>query len=231
MRKKSDYMILSLLGATGLFAILSVCIVAAGCGNIAGTDTQGTEPGVYTQEPDTSRDDSEEIVESPPYLQVIYAGEGDAAISSEKGKHNTSSENGGDGNGITLSSGNGSWEIRENGEMGTASVYCGVHPLDMNYESATIVLDPEQELHELELNFGVRPDSWEVVSVWKAEDVGNSDAYGEGMKYDSTVDFKDDSHMAAWGGNYIYEIMAVWDRETYGGEAYYCFRTVCGQTE
>lgn len=231
MRKKSDYMILSLLGASGLFAILSVCAVVAGCGNAAAVSIQDTESGTYTQEPDTSRDALEEVVESPPSLEVIYVTESDAAISSEDSENIIPSESGGDGDRIILSFGNGSWEVREDGDMGAAAVYCGAHPLDMNYESATIQLDPEQELHVLELNFGVKPDSWEVVSVWNAEDVGDSDAYEKKMKYDSTVDFKDDNYMAAWEGNYIYEIRAVWDREGYGGEAYYCFSTACGQAE
>lgn len=245
MRKKSDYMILSLLGASGLIPIISVCFIAAGCGNTAGTNIQGTEPdaylqetepGTYAQEPEkesgTREGASEETLEAPPSLEVVYVGDGDAAVPSEKdGNHNTLSENRVNGNSITLSFGNGSWETREDGDMGVAAVYCGAHPLDMNYESVTIQLDPEQSLHVLELNFEVKPDSWEVVSVWRAEDAGDTDAYENGMTYDSTVDFKDDSYMAAWAGDYIYEIKAVWDRETYGGEAYYCFRAVCSQTE
>lgn len=209
MRKKINYMILSLLGVSGLISIISVCVIAAGCGTIAGTKIQETEEttvGGNTKE-------TEETVEKPPSLEVIY------------------SENGEKENSITLSSGDASWEVRRDGDMAESTVYCGVHPLDMDFESATISLDPEQSMHVLELNFEVEPDSWEVVSVWKAEDEGSTDSYENGMRYDSTADFKDDSHMEAWAGDYIYEIKAVWDRETYGGEAHYSFMTVCDQIE
>lgn len=234
MRKKIDYMILSLLGASGLIAILSVCFLAAGCGNTAGNNKAGTEPAAYIPETEfqNSRGALEETMTGPPSLEVIYMGEGDTAVLPENNNdHSISSDNGTAGNRITLSFGNGNWEVRKDGDMTEAAIYCGAHPLDMDYEEATILLDPEQSLHVLELEFGVKPDFWEVVSMWNAEDAGNTDAYDNGMRYDVTVDFKDDNYMAAWGGDYIYEIRAVWDRETYGGEAYYCFRAVCNQTE
>lgn len=252
MRKKIDYMLLSLLGASGLFSIISVCVIAAGCGATAGTNTPekeadtyvpGTEVDTYAPgaEPDNYEPEPaseiiggalEEAVQKPPSLEVIYVGEDGAADPSEKADgHNPSSENDTKEKSITLSFGNANWEVRKDEEVAESAVYCGVHPLDMDFERATIQLDPERSIHELKLDFGVKPDFWEVVSVWEAENIGNTDTYENGMTYDSTIDFKDDSYMAAWAGDYIYEIKAVWDRETYGGEAYYCFRAVCSQTE
>lgn len=251
MGKKSQYVILSLLGASGLASILSVCVIAAGCGAAAGTNTQRTEADTYAPgteadtfapgaEPDNYEPEPaseiiggalEEAVPNPPSLEVIYVGKGDGAVPAEKSdNYSISSENDVNGNRITLSSGSGTWEVRKDGERTEAAVYCGVHPLDMDFERATIQLDPEQSIHELKLDFGVKPDFWEVVSVWEAENIGSTDTYENGMTYDSTIDFKDDSYMAAWAGDYIYEIKAVWDRETYGGEVYYCFRAVCSQT-
>lgn len=113
------------------------------------------------------------------------------------------------GGSITVRSGNYSWtSLCPNGEMNSV-VACGKHLLDS--------LDKE-EFHavtgkKLTLSFPVEPDEL-VVTRWSGSDTANIDAIGEQISLSDLV-------LSVEPGRWVYEITAVWNRESWSGSASY----------
>lgn len=110
---------------------------------------------------------------------------------------------------FVITSGNCSWVARgQAGEMG-AFVACGAHPLDDIRDHEFRVIDR----NSAELSFPATPNVM-VVRRWPASDLGNPDAEGETVSLDNFT-------LAIEAGQWVYEIKATWDRDTWGGEASY----------
>lgn len=110
---------------------------------------------------------------------------------------------------FTARSGNYSWTSRGiNGEMG-AVIACGSHPLDATRE---------QEFRnttgsELILSFPVEPDTVTVIR-WSKSDLGNTDCDGESVEVEALT-------LRMEKGSWIYQIVASWDGDTWGGQVEY----------
>jgi len=110
---------------------------------------------------------------------------------------------------ITVRSGNCSWEGPGiNGER-MAFVACGAHPLD-NIDSRAF---QQVQGASVILSFPVMPDGVEVLR-WRGSELGNPDAPAEPVELENWV-------IPMESGDWVYEVTARWDRDTWGGEASY----------
>ena len=114
-----------------------------------------------------------------------------------------------EGGQMDVQSGNYSWEGPEiNGQM-QAVIACGSHPLDGFRKTDFTTVSGEW----ITLSFPVQPDSIEIVR-WSGEDVGNVDAYGETVVPEGIC-------LAVEEGSWVYQIIAQWDGDGWGGSAEY----------
>lgn len=110
---------------------------------------------------------------------------------------------------LTIQSGNYSWTAPgENGEM-TGLVACGAHPLDGFREQEFHVVTGDT----ITLSFPVEPDEL-LIRRWPGSDMGNVDAKGETITPEGLT-------FPLEAGEWVYEITALWDRDTWSGEASY----------
>ena len=110
---------------------------------------------------------------------------------------------------FTVGSGNYSWTSRGvNGEMG-AVIACGSHPLDATREQEFRSVTGDK----LVLSFPVEPDTITVIR-WSKSDLGSTDRDGESVDIsEMTISMKK--------GSWIYQVIASWDGDTWGGQAEY----------
>ena len=110
---------------------------------------------------------------------------------------------------FTVGSGNYSWTSRGvNGEMGSV-IACGSHPLDATREQEFRSVTGDK----LVLSFPVEPDTISVIR-WSKSDLESTDRDGESVDIsEMTISMKK--------GSWIYQVIAAWDGDTWGGQAEY----------
>lgn len=190
-----------------LLASVVICIVVAVCFLTNPKKEKSSEDGKMIEDNRSDTQNSKAdgtILKSAPAMEVLY--------NDQK---------------ISVSSGSYSWYMPdENGQI-QGQEADGIHPLEQSYEKTTISLSPDIEIHSIELLFPVMPDEIKVLGYWSADNIGKSwEEWDKQTPYQVTVDFKDMNWMAARDdGDFVYEIMASWDKEEFQGTAYYSFMT------
>lgn len=110
---------------------------------------------------------------------------------------------------FSVRSGNYSWTSRGvNGEMG-AVIACGSHPLDANREQEFRNVTGDK----LAFSFPVEPDTITVIR-WSKSDLGITDRDGKAVEMDALT-------IPMEKGSWIYQVIASWDGDTWGGQAEY----------
>lgn len=110
---------------------------------------------------------------------------------------------------FTARSGNYSWTSRGvNGEMG-AVIACGSHPLEANREQEFRNVTGDK----IVFSFPVEPDAITVIR-WSKSDLGAMDRDGEAVEMDGLT-------IPMEKGSWIYQVIASWDGDTWGGQAEY----------
>lgn len=110
---------------------------------------------------------------------------------------------------FVVGSGNYSWTgPGVNGEM-CAVVACGSHPLDDLHDREFRHVTGKT----LTLSFQFPPDSITVYR-WEESDLGNMDAQGE-------LVMPEDMQFPLETGNWVYQIIATWNGDGWGGRAEY----------
>ena len=110
---------------------------------------------------------------------------------------------------LQVQSGNCSWEGPAANGKTMAFIACGAHPLD-NISGQTF-----HKVHAdtLELSFPAKPDRV-TVRRWPGSDLGDTDAPAQSAELE-------DLTFSLEQGNWVYEITATWERDTWGGTASY----------
>ena len=114
-----------------------------------------------------------------------------------------------DGGEQAARTGNYSWEGPAVNGQNMAVIACGAHPLD-NIDNREFT---QVKGEWLELFFPVEPDSI-TIRRWPGEDMGNTEAQGTRKELDG-------GYLAMEEGEWVYQIVAKWDRGTWNGEAQY----------
>lgn len=147
----------------------------------------------------------EEILTAPPAMRMVFEDKNVDVVSS-----------------------NWEWHVMNGDGTATSTNACGAHPLETNYDDlgAYIFVEQNQELHPVELDFSVMPDSIEVTNYWTSNKMWFAEGNETGLQYSVTVEFAEPNWIAVQDDDsYIYEIKAVWNKEGYQGEATYSFQT------
>lgn len=114
-----------------------------------------------------------------------------------------------DGGELAARTGNYSWEVPAENGQNMAVIACGTHPLD-NIDNREFT---QVKGEWLELSFPVEPGSI-TIRRWPGEDMGNTEAQGTRKELDG-------GYLAMEEGEWVYQIVAKWDRDTWNGEAQY----------
>ena len=108
----------------------------------------------------------------------------------------------------------------------------GIHPLEAKKHMPSIPLKNRatESRHDAHLFWSIPPDDV-AVRCWHETDWGQSDAESEEipvntLMIDSDIETTPIFCFPLADGNYIYEITAEWNRETYHGRTHYSFYTV-----
>lgn len=167
MKRKRDYMIVFLMGVMGLSLVIGTSILITGCGKVRDEESAAEEKASIV---DTGEQEEgiQYIPKEPPWHNVTYDG-----VDS-----------------ITVYTGSAEWTVYNADGTSNEGIYCGVHPLEMNYDEETLSFDPSNKLHEPTLDFEVKPDTWDVMTFWPAEYMGNPDEYDNGMECSTTADMQ-----------------------------------------
>ena len=135
---------------------------------------------------------------------------------------------------IAALKGSYSWMYNNGDGTATGIEADGIHPLDCQELMPDLRLDSSKNALKAHLQFVIEPDEIEVrywsTDCWNKPSEDSRELEVQAIE----VDFVDGSYstdhiVRLLDGNYIYEVIARWNRsEEYGGTAYYSFYTVMG---
>ena len=106
-------------------------------------------------------------------------------------------------------SGNYSWEGPAVNGKAQCVVACGAHPLDGVPMPEFTSVSGEW----LILSFPVEPDEI-TIQCWPREDIGRTRAWGTAVEFDGT-------YLPMEEGDWVFQVVAKWNREDWKGEAEY----------
>ena len=135
---------------------------------------------------------------------------------------------------VTALKGTFSWRYNNRDGTVTGIEADGIHPLDCHELMPDMHLDSSIDALKSHLQFAIEPDEIEV-RYWSTDCWNKPSEKSHELEVQVIeVDFVDGSYstdhiVKLLDGNYIYEVIARWNRsEEYGGTAYYSFYTVMG---